>query len=404
MKHLVIASDLFKPSIGGTETVTENMAKNMVSYGWRVTVVAPSEKNQQSPKFTKDPAGYGMLRINSIGIPVQQNLRFAKRSARSQIEEYFSKNENRVDIVHVNNPFPSSKIMLRFAKNQNIPVVAGSHLMPESFTTAIAFWSGLKNIIDVFGWRRIVSFYNQANAVVSPTKTGVSFLRKNGLSVDYYVISNGIDLNANKPLKLSPEDKQGIKDKLGIKTKFICSYVGRLGVEKQVGVIIEAIATLQANYDISLVLVGDGNATKRLKRLAKKLGVGDRVIFTGFVNRQLFKRQVFAISNMFAIASPVELQSIVTLEAMAAGLPIFACNAGALPELAKKGVNGDTFPVGDSDGLARQLGYVMQDSIRLKQYSKRSLELIKHHDSNKTWSDYNNMYNTILLSSKHNNS
>ncbi len=391
MKHLVIASDLFKPSIGGTETVTENMAKNMVLKGWRVTVAAPAEKNQSSPKLVKDSAGYDIFRIKSIGLPIQKNLRFALL-AKSQIESHFGKKDNQVDIIHVNNPFPSSKLMLRFAKKNSVPVVAGSHLMPESFTTGINFLGEATTLINTFGWRRIVHFYNQANAVVSPTKTGINYLKQNGLRVRSYVISNGLDLGTNKALSLSALERQKIKDKMGIKTKFVCVYAGRLGVEKQVEVIIEAIAKLREGYDISLVLVGDGNAMSRLKKLTKRLKIADRVIFTGFVRRQLTKKQILAISDMFAIASPVELQSIVTLEAMAAGLPIYACSAGALPELAQKGINGETFREGDSDELARQLGKAMQDPILLAQYGHKSLEIIKHHDSRDTWLKYDDMY------------
>ena len=48
MKHIVIGSDLFKPSIGGTETVTNNMGINLVKAGFRVTVVAPSAKGMKT--------------------------------------------------------------------------------------------------------------------------------------------------------------------------------------------------------------------------------------------------------------------------------------------------------------------------------------------------------------------
>ena len=109
MKHLVIGSDLFKPSIGGTETVTENMATNLSKRGYRVTVVAPAPKNIESPKLEKS-GGYEILRTRSYGLPIQSNLRFAFRSY-DQISEYFGRPENKIDIVHVNNPFPTLSLI-----------------------------------------------------------------------------------------------------------------------------------------------------------------------------------------------------------------------------------------------------------------------------------------------------
>lgn len=398
MKHLVIGSDLFKPSIGGTETVTENMARELTKKGWRVTVVAPTQKHKSSPRLVKDLSGYDILRIRSIGFPLQQNLRFSLH-AYSQIEEYFKKPENMPTIVHVNNPFATSKILLRFAKKNNLPIVIGSHLMPESFTTKLEFWPSFAGLVNNIGWRKITHFYNKADAVVSPTKTGINYLKHFGLTTKSYVISNGIDLSKNKPLNLSSAESKSIRRSLGLNTKYICIYAGRLGIEKQVDVIINAILKLQQNYDIGLILVGDGNATAKLKNLVNKLQISDKVIFTGFVKRQLRKKELLAISDMFAIASPVELQSIVTLEAMAAGLPIFACQEGALPELVKNNINGHTFKVGDSEELARQIGKTMQDPILLKQYSKASLQNIKIHDSKNTWIAYDNMYSRVIAES-----
>jgi glycosyltransferase involved in cell wall biosynthesis len=394
MKHLVIGSDLFKPSIGGTETVTENMAINLSKRGYRITVVAPAPKGIKSPKLEKS-GSYEILRTRSYGLPIQSNLRFAFRSY-NQISEYFDKPENKIDIVHVNNPFPTSKTLLRYSKKINVPCVVGGHFMPESFTVGLRRLGGVHELIDDFGWKRTVKFYNKANAVVSPTKTAIDLLKDHGLNVKTYAISNGLDLTKNKALQV---DKDYLRKKYGLSSKFVITYAGRLGVEKRIDVIVTALyKLLQQDFDVQLLLIGDGNATKKLKKLIQKLGIRDKVIFTGYVGDTHQKQQLFAISDIFAIASPVELQSIVTLEAMAAGLPIFAVNEGALPELSQKHVNGDTFNEGDSATLARVIGNVLLDPVKLKQYGRASLEIIKDHNIKETWVKYDNMYREVLES------
>lgn len=175
------------------------------------------------------------------------------------------------------------------------------------------------------------------------------------------------------------------------------TYAGRLGVEKRIDVIVTALyKLLQQDFDVQLLLIGDGNATKKLKKLIQKFGIKDKVIFTGYVGDTHQKQQLFAISDIFAIASPVELQSIVTLEAMAAGLPVFAVNEGALPELAQKNVNGNTFDEGDSAGLARVIGNVLLDPVKLKQYRRESLRIIQDHNIKDTWVKYDQMYQEVL--------
>ena len=392
MKHLVIGSDLFKPSIGGTETVTENMATNLSKRGYRVTVVAPAPKDIKSPKLEKSD-GYEILRTRSYGLPIQSNLRFAFRSY-NQISEYFNKPENKVDIVHVNNPFPTSKTLLKYSKKIHVPCVVGGHFMPESFTVGLRKMGGVHEIIDDIGWKRTVKFYNKANAVVSPTKTAIDILKEHGLRVKTYAISNGLDLSKNKVLQV---DKDYLRKKYGLSSKFVITYAGRLGVEKRIDVIVTALyKLLQQDFDVQLLLIGDGNATKKLKKLIQKFGIKDKVIFTGYVGDTHQKQQLFAISNIFAIASPVELQSIVTLEAMAAGLPVFAVNEGALPELAQKNVNGNTFDEGDSAGLARVIGNVLLDPVKLKQYRRESLRIIQDHNIKDTWFKYDQMYQEVL--------
>ncbi len=395
-KHLVIGSDLFKPSIGGTETVTENMATNLSKTGWRVTVVAPAEKKVKStPKLVKDPGGYDILRIQSFGLPIQKDLRFS-RATYQQVASYFEMPENKPDIVHVNNPFPTSRTLIKFAKSNKLPVVVGGHLMPESFTVGLRRLGNINRPIDGIGWHYIARVYNKADMVVSPTQTGIDYLVEHGLKVPTRVISNGIDLDSNKPLDISNKEREKLKKDKGLSAQYVVLYAGRLGVEKKVDVIITAIAHLQKQFDVKLLLIGDGNARLKLEKLCIKLGIQERVVFTGYVQDVYAKKQLMALSDIFAIASPVELQSIVTLEAMAAGLPVFACKEGALPELAKSGINGGTFVDGDSNGLARLIGGVLHDPIKLREYSKGSLEIIQNHNIKDTWRKYNQMYEDVI--------
>src|SRR5262249_40475358 len=120
--------------------------------------------------------------------------------------------------------------------------------------------------------------------------------------------------------------------------------VGRLSPEKRADVLIAAVARLPSTDDTSaedtsaddagpvLVLAGTGPDEGRLRSLARHYGAADRVRFPGFVADDDLPG-LYRLADVFAIASQAELQSLVTMAAMASGLPVVAVDAGALAEL-----------------------------------------------------------------------
>lgn len=391
MIKLAIVSDLFAPSIGGTETVTNAMATNLGTQGFETMVVAPAVAHKKSPYSEKSPNGYKILRLRSYSPHVQANLRFGLYPYK-QLAQYFAE-VGQPDIIHANNLFPLSRAAMKYARRNHIPLVIGGHLMPESITFGLSWLPGVQRGLNRFGWRYIARVYNRADMVMSPTKTGIRYLSRNGLKIPTRVISNGLDLRANTPLNV---EKSTLRKKLGIKGDNVLIYAGRLSVEKRIDVIIDAFAREYQTFNATLILLGDGNATRKLKRQVKKLGLRNNVVFTGYVQQTETKRQYFAASDGFVIASPVELQSIVTMEAMAAGLPVLAARAGALPELCQNGINGFTFRNGDSTNLADKMYTLLSnDKLRAK-FGRASLEIIKNHDIADTWKQYKQMYQDVL--------
>jgi len=79
--------------------------------------------------------------------------------------------------------------------------------------------------------------------------------------------------------------RQDIKKRLGLGGRKIILSVSRLDRRKRIGVLIKAFAKLTTDFDnIILVIVGIGPEMRKLKYLTKKLGLQDKVIFTGYVN------------------------------------------------------------------------------------------------------------------------
>ena len=104
--------------------------------------------------------------------------------------------------------------------------------------------------------------------------------------------------------------------------------VGRLDPPKDQACLIRAVHTLE----VELRLVGDGVDRPRLEKLVQDLGMADRVVFRGSVPHSRIAQE-YGEADIFAIATHYEGFCIPVLEAMAAGLPVVACDTAPLPEI-----------------------------------------------------------------------
>ncbi|MDO9555131.1 MAG: glycosyltransferase, partial [Atribacterota bacterium] len=140
-----------------------------------------------------------------------------------------------------------------------------------------------------------------------------------------------------------------------------------------------------------------GDELPKIKKMAEEMGLEQVTHFLGGIDhnsREL--EEIYQISTVFAIPSAIETQSIVTLEAMAAGLPIVAVNAGALPELVKNGENGYLFKPGDSDLMAKDIITILSDEKLIEKMKKRSLEIISDHQASKSFEKVEKVYEKVI--------
>ena len=104
--------------------------------------------------------------------------------------------------------------------------------------------------------------------------------------------------------------------------------------------------------EVRFVVVGDGPERETLERRAVELGLGDRVLFTGFRNDVT---ELLAVADLLALPSREDAFPTVLLEAAAAGLPAVASDVGGVPEIVVAGVTGLRVPPEDPAALADAL-------------------------------------------------
>ena len=156
------------------------------------------------------------------------------------------------------------------------------------------------------------------------------------------VVPNGIDLSKFRPQREAV--KLAVRKKLGLKpSDKMILVAGRLSREKNVDVVIRAYAGFaRENPGSKLVVCGTGPALGENIALARKLGVGKRAVFTGFVPNNVLPAY-YSAADAFVTASTFETQGLTVLEAMACGTLVLGANALAIPDEVKNGKNGFLF-------------------------------------------------------------
>jgi glycosyltransferase involved in cell wall biosynthesis len=382
--RLLYALDTYRPNIDGVAISSERIAKGLARRGHKVGVIAPGRRFAD---YEEAVEGLPVFRVRSLKVfsdrwwvPVMPGSNVERAIA------YY-----RPDVVVVTLPFLLSRAAVGAARRLEVPVVGVTGTMPEWLTANLPLPRGIAAKANPALWRHIAHYYDQCEAVVGVTRTALRLLQDHGLTRPGHVISNGVSLRRFRPRARQAD----LAARFKIDERPTVLYTGRLDAEKRMDLWLEAAALIrQSGIDAQFLIVGDGSEVKHLSHLAEKLDLGDNVKFLGFLDDEDYAG-VFSLADAFAIASPAELQSIVTLEAAASGLPIVAVNAGALPELVEDGGNGYLFALDDAEEMATALQRLLSDLPAARQMGGHSRMVALEHDIERTVDHYERLFLSI---------
>jgi glycosyltransferase involved in cell wall biosynthesis len=159
-------------------------------------------------------------------------------------------------------------------------------------------------------------------------------------------LRNGVDLQL-----FTPDDKPQARAAFGMPDKFVIASVGHLIERKGHHLVIEALAQIP---DGELYLAGAGEEDTRLRALAERLGVTQRVHFLGAMP-QAKLRTLYSAVDCLVLASSREGWANVLLEAMACGTPVVASNVWGTPEVVATPEAGVLMDERSADGIARAI-------------------------------------------------
>jgi 1,2-diacylglycerol 3-alpha-glucosyltransferase len=269
--------------------------------------------------------------IRSPGVPVADTgihlgFRYATK-ARRLLET--------MDVAHVQHPFLSGRLALRYCRPRNIPIVFTNHTRYDLY--AQAYLPMLPDVVGTsFLQAYLPSFCREVDLVIAPSDGLRKVLRDLEVSGPIEVIPNGVDL-ARFEEDIQPMSRQ----KLGIgDDEVVLVYSGRLGPEKNLTFLLRAFAGAQTAFpNTRLLLVGDGPERDNLQDLAARSGLRDRIVFTGMVAHDDVPCYLTA-SDAFVTASITEVHPLSVIEALACGLPVVGIESPGVGDTITDGENG----------------------------------------------------------------
>ncbi len=223
-------------------------------------------------------------------------------------------------------------------------------------------------------WPLFKRAFTSATMVQSISNYLSQWAHEMGYAGEIVLVKNGANPNDLKQA-FSQVEIDEMKKELGKKeSEIYLVNTSRLVHQKGFDTVIEALTHLPDT--IKFVAVGDGEDEAKLKDLAKKLGVRDRVIFTGRVDRSVVTLYRKA-SDIFVAPSRSEGLGNAFISALASRLPLVTSGVGGIADYAVNGETAWLVSPDDPKALAEKIQEVIANPEKAHEISERARAMVE---------------------------
>ncbi len=364
--NILKVSDVYFPRVNGVSTSINTTRTTLHQLGHQTTLVAPAYPGHTETDDT-------ILRIDARRVPFDPEDYLMKRRPLRKVMERLDREA--FDIIHIHTPFMAHRFGVALSRHWRIPVVETYHThfeeyahhyiptLPRAAGRALARWVARRLAAGVDG-------------LVMPSSAIARSLHDYGVDTTMRVIPTGLDLN-----EFAPGDRHAFCRRFALDpARPSMVYVGRVAHEKNIGLLLDVVDRVRQQVpEVLLIIAGEGPALGSLQRQCKARGLGDNVVFVGYLKRGQPLWDCFAAGDLFAFASKTETQGLVLLEAMALGVPVVGYAAmGATEVLTIE--SGAAIVEGGADAFSEQVLTLLRDGERRAALAEKG----KHYA--RTWS------------------
>jgi len=343
-------ADLYKPHVSGVTNYLSLNKDYLERAGQDVFIFTFGDTGQDDGELNV---------IRSRGLPITGtglyfNLRYS-REARSLLDT--------MDVLHVQHPFISGSLAVRYSRKNGIPVIFTNHTRYDLYARSYLPIAG-----DLIGEPAIKvylpSFCRSCDLVISPSYGMKEVLCGMGVDAPIKVIPNGVEISALLDISRNGDISDPLtRESLGFDPQdTVLIFTGRLGPEKNIPFLLRAFNGARLAYpDVKLLIVGDGPERDNLEERIRLMGIGDSIRLTGLVPYGEIGRYL-AMADAFVTASVTEVHPLSVIEAMASGLPVLGIASPGISDTVDDGETGYIVPDEDLAGFTAMMVRMLTDN------------------------------------------
>lgn len=362
--HVISSGGFF-----GAENVLLNLAESFEKKGNEVIVCAFNDLRNPHTEIVDKAKSMGLMTIT-----LDSKGRFDFSLIKKLQDVLIG---NNIDIIHTHN-YKSNIIGALAVKKLNIPIVSTAHGFTDA-TTRISVYE----LLDRFFLKH---YFNGVAVMSQKMLPRIDENKKK-------VIPNGINVFNYKTYS---EMRNQVRNKYHINNdEFLVGTIGRLSKEKNQAYLLKAICkVIEKNSNVKVLVVGDGPQLGHLRKTAEKLGLADRIVFTGIIKDII---PVYQALDIFVLPSLTEGVPMTILEAMASKVPVIATNVGGVPDIIKSEEIGVLCDVNHIEQLSDAIAVLINDNAKrefLKNYAWNYVN--DHYSLEKMYEAYDELYKKAM--------
>lgn len=376
--RIVLLSSAYAPSIGGVEVLTHRLAVNLRLAGHQVEVWTACSADDDLPRSdTIDDVPVRRFVFAAPRLHLGSTLRWPATARATYNRMRRAVREFEPDVLNVQCFSGNGAYATALSFSTKIPLVVTLHgetvmddhdIYEHSSFLRMALRLGLRQASWVTGCSQF-TLDDALRFGLDPAKSEVIF--------------NGIDEHEATPKPVQvPFDRYV----LGL---------GRFVHKKGFDLLVEGFARVSGDAQaLGLVLVGQGAARAAVEQQVERLGLRDRVHFTGALDRG----QVAAVmsgAEVFVMPSRVEPFGIVALEAWRAGTPVVVSSSGGASEFVRDQADGYVVDPTDTDALAAALRQLIASPDLRRQFAAAGRRRVSEFSWDRQTARYESVYERV---------
>jgi len=333
---------------------TLSILREQRKLGWE-TVHLTTPKHVGCNLAEEDVDGWHFYRtpvapVGTLGLPGLGEIALM-RQVEKRLQEVVDR--TRPDILHAHSPVLNAIPALRVGKRSGIPVVYEVRAFWED--AAVDHGTTREGSLR-YRLTRFLETYalKHADHVFTICEGLRSDIAARGIPADKVtVIPNAVDIESFDP---GGEPDAALKQKLGLTGSTVIGFIGSFYAYEGLDLLVESLPLILGRRpEVKLLLVGGGPQDATLKEQVARLGLQDKVVFTGRVPHGEVQRYYDLVDVLAYPRHSMRLTELVTplkpLEAMAQGRLLVASDVGGHKELIRHGETGMLFKAGSAQAL-----------------------------------------------------